>query len=227
MPEPIASDRRLPGRQQEARSNDSAVLAAAREVFSARGQDASMAEIAREAGVGVASIYRRYPTKEALVEALRTNAVREAATLAQEVASGEESDAALGAAPDAAPTGAVATFLARQITGATGPILQPPGGGSPIPVELAATSEELRASLDVLVARDQADGLLPHGFTTADVMQLLLHLRPALPLPRAQADALHLRDLDFAMRGLREQARAGLALSEGPHWDEWMGSWRD
>ena len=61
-----------------------------------------MAEIARQAGVGVASIYRRYPTKEALVEALRTNAVREAATLAQEVASGEASDAAPGAAPSAA-----------------------------------------------------------------------------------------------------------------------------
>jgi len=227
MPEPVAPDRRLPGRQQEARSNDSAVLAAAREVFSTRGRDASMAEIARQAGVGVASIYRRYPTKEALVEALRTNAVREAATLAREVAADGESDAALVAAPGEAPAGAVATFLARQITGATGPILQPSGGGGTFSAELEASSEELRIGLESLVARDRTDGVLPAGFTAADVMQLLLHLRPALPLARAQADALHLRYLDFAMRGLREQARAGLALSEGPHWDEWMGSWRD
>lgn len=176
-----------------------------------------MAEIARQAGVGVASIYRRYPTKEALVEALRVNAVSDAALLAREVAAGD----------DAAPAGAVATFLARQITGATGPILQPSRGGAPFSAELEASSEELRVGLDALVARDRSDVLLPEGFTAADVMQLLLHLRPALPLPRAQADALHLRYLDFAMRGLHEQARAGLALSEGPHWDEWMGSWRD
>ena len=222
MPEPVAPDRRLPGRQQEARSNDSAVLAAAREVFSTRGRDASMAEIARQAGVGVASIYRRYPTKEALVEALRVNAVSEAAALAREVASGSDTGS------DAAhPVGAVATFLTRQITGATGPILQPSGGGAPFSADLEASSEELRVGLEALVAHDRSDGLLPEGFTAADVMQLLLHLRPALPLPRAQADALHLRYLDFAMRGLHEQARAGLALSEGPHWDEWMGSWRD
>jgi len=54
MPDPAATDRPLPGRQREARSNDAAVLVAAREVFSARGHDASMAEIARHAGVGVA-----------------------------------------------------------------------------------------------------------------------------------------------------------------------------
>jgi len=188
-----------------------------------------MAEIARHAGVGVGSIYRRYPTKEALVEALRVNAVSEAAALAREVAAAADSgsDAAPGAGRGAAKSGAVATFLAKQITGATGPILQPPGGGNPIPAELAATSEELRVSLEILVARDVADGVIPEGFTTADVMQLLLHLRPALPLPRAQADALHLRYLEFAMQGLREQARGGSILGKGPAWDEWMGAWRD
>ena len=66
---------------------------------------------------------------------------------------------------------------------------------------------------------------MPVGFTTADVMQLLLHLRPALPFPREHADALHLRYLDLAIRGLHEQARAGVALEGGPHWDEWMGTW--
>jgi AcrR family transcriptional regulator len=185
-----------------------------------------MAEIARHAGVGVGSIYRRYPTKEALVEALRVTAVSEAAALAQRVAS------ELGAAPaptaaDGSTEGAVATFLARQITGATGPILQPPGGGAPISAELGAASERLRESLERLVERDRADGFVPEGFTTADVMQLLLHLRPALPFPRQHADALHLRYLDLAIRGLGEQARAGVVLEQGPHWDEWMGTWHD
>lgn len=114
----------------------------------------------------------------------------------------------------------------RQITGATCPVLHPPGVGAPISAELTAASGELREGLERLVARDRADGLLPEGFTIADVMQLLLHLRPVLPFPRAHADALHLRCLDLAMRGLQEQARAGAALGEGPHWDDWMGSWQ-
>jgi len=227
MSDPAAPVRRLPGRQQEARSNDSAVLAAARAVFSARGHDASMAEIARHAGVGVGSVYRRYPTKEALVEALRVNAVNDAAGLAREVAADRDSRDALLEDRTTASPGSVATFLARQITTATGPILQPPGAGAPISEELAAASEELRASLDRLIALDRAEGLVPVGFTPADVMQLLLHLRPPLPFARARADALHLRYLEFAMRGLREQARAGIALDEGPGWDEWMGSWHD
>ncbi|KQM81250.1 TetR/AcrR family transcriptional regulator [Agromyces sp. Leaf222] len=224
MPDLPTPDRPLPGRQREARSNDAAVLVAAREVFAARGHDASMAEIAKHAGVGVGSIYRRYPTKEALVEALRVHAVSEAGALAHEVAVALE---AAPAAPEAASDGAVATFLARQITGATGPILQPPGGGDPISAELAAASAHLRAGLERLVARDRGDGLVPDGFTTADVMQLLLHLRPALPFDRAHADALHLRYLALAMRGLHEQARSGDALAAGPHWDEWMGTWHD
>lgn len=233
MPDPAATDRPLPGRQREARSNDSAVLTAAREVFSARGHDASMAEIARHAGVGVGSIYRRYPTKEALVEALRVHAVTEAAALAREVrlaadgAPVHSSTEEAGDEPGAVPAGAVGTFLARQIAGATGPILQPPGGGGPISPQLAAASEELRTNLEALVERDRADGMVPDGFTTADVMQLLLHLRPALPFPRAHADALHLRYLGFAMRGLHEQAQSGDSLGRGPHWDEWMGTWHD
>ncbi len=227
MPEPVAPDRRLPGRQQEARSNDSAVLAAAREVFSARGHDASMAEIARQAGVGVASIYRRYPTKEALVEALRVNAVSEAAALAREVARPTRIGCRTRRTPGAAPQGPWPLSSRGRSPAPPVRSCSPRAEATRSPPSWRPPQRSCARASNVLVARDQADGLLPHGFTTADVMQLLLHLRPALPLPRAQADALHLRYLDFAMRGLREQARAGLALSEGPHWDEWMGSWRD
>ncbi|MFB7251171.1 TetR/AcrR family transcriptional regulator [Microbacterium sp. NPDC056234] len=218
MPEPATSDRPLPGRQREARSNDVAVLAAAREVLSTKGHDASIADIARHAGVGVGSIYRRYATKEALVEALHLHAVKEAASrtteLARELEKGAEVD-----------DGAVVAFLARQITGAGGPILRPPRMAGPIPTELAAASDELGAGLEALIAHDRAAGLVPAGLTAADVMQLLQHLRPALPLPRADADALHLRYLDLIAQGLRAQADAGVVLDAGPGWDEWVGAW--
>src|ERR1044072_8102158 len=56
----------LRGRQAEASRNAERVLAAARAVLTAT-PDASMADIARRAGVGIGTLYRRYPSKEALV----------------------------------------------------------------------------------------------------------------------------------------------------------------
>ncbi|MGF0116049.1 helix-turn-helix domain-containing protein [Promicromonospora sp. Marseille-Q5078] len=223
MPSPAdPADRPLPGRKREARANDTAVLAAAREVFSAQGHGASMADVARHAGVGVGSVYRRYPTKDALVEALRVHGVREAARLAAEVA-----DEVEAAAPGNAGDGGVGTFLARQITGATGPILRPTGATGPLPADLAAATDDLHAALDRLVAHDRASGVLPAGFTTADVMQLLLHLRPSLPFARAEADALHLRYLGLVLAGLRARAGDGAGLDDGPRWDHWVGAWHD
>ncbi|MFI2103986.1 TetR/AcrR family transcriptional regulator [Isoptericola sp. NPDC019693] len=220
-----ADDRPLPGRLREARANDTAVLAAAREVFAAQGHGASMADVARHAGVGVGSVYRRYPTKEALVEALHVQAVREAARLATEVADEHGSDAAAGPGLDV--EGAVGTFLARQITEASGPLLRPPGSGGPLPADLAAATRDLRAGLERLVAYDRAAGVLPDGFTPADVMQLLLHLRPALPFPRVEADTLHLRYLRLVLAGLRTRARDDDGLADGPSWDDWVGAWHD
>lgn len=51
----------------DARENRARVLAVARELFAQRGLEVPMAAIARRAGVGVATLYRRFPTKEALV----------------------------------------------------------------------------------------------------------------------------------------------------------------
>ncbi|WP_232836473.1 TetR/AcrR family transcriptional regulator [Lentzea terrae] len=51
----------------DARENRARVLAVARELFAERGLDVPMAAIARRAGVGVATLYRRFPTKESLV----------------------------------------------------------------------------------------------------------------------------------------------------------------
>lgn len=64
---------RLPHRTQaralrsDARDNRDRILDAARAVFAAEGLDVPMREIARRAGVGPATLYRRFPTKEALV----------------------------------------------------------------------------------------------------------------------------------------------------------------
>jgi AcrR family transcriptional regulator len=51
----------------DAEQNRARIVEVARETFAELGLDVSMAEIARRAGVGTATLYRRFPTKEALV----------------------------------------------------------------------------------------------------------------------------------------------------------------
>jgi AcrR family transcriptional regulator len=50
------------------------LLAAARETFAEQGTDASLREVARRAGVSIATLYRHFPTREALLEALLRHA---------------------------------------------------------------------------------------------------------------------------------------------------------
>src|SRR5262249_37244893 len=56
--------------RRDAERNRLRLLEAAREVFGERGCDASLEEIARRAGVGIGTLYRRFPTRETLIEAL-------------------------------------------------------------------------------------------------------------------------------------------------------------
>ena len=56
--------------RSDAARNRTALLAAARAVFAERGLDAPLDEIARRAGVGNATLYRRFPTRHALIEAV-------------------------------------------------------------------------------------------------------------------------------------------------------------
>ena len=62
--------------RSDARDNRERILDAARAVFAADGLDVPMREIARRAGVGPATLYRRFPTKELLVTAAFTDQMR-------------------------------------------------------------------------------------------------------------------------------------------------------
>ena len=54
----------------DAARNEARILEAAREVFGARGLDVSLDDVAKHAGLGVATLYRRFPDRESLVRAL-------------------------------------------------------------------------------------------------------------------------------------------------------------
>ena len=67
-----------------AEQNRQRLLDAASEVFAARGLEASVEEIARTAGVGMGTLYRRFPTKDALISALVQDVLTTMLALARE-----------------------------------------------------------------------------------------------------------------------------------------------
>jgi AcrR family transcriptional regulator len=81
----------------DARRNRERVLAAAREAFAKRGLDAQVDEIAARAGVGVGTLYRHFPTKEALVNALVADRWQTLAAAAEPSADEEDAWEALSA----------------------------------------------------------------------------------------------------------------------------------
>jgi AcrR family transcriptional regulator len=70
--------------RRDAERNRQRILAAAREVFAARGVDVTLDDIAAHAGLGVGTVYRRFPSREHLVEALFDTHLDQLVTWAQE-----------------------------------------------------------------------------------------------------------------------------------------------
>jgi AcrR family transcriptional regulator len=70
-------------KRADARRNYEKVLAAAREAFAEGGEATSLEEIARRAEVGIGTLYRHFPNRQALLEALYVNEVEELARSAE------------------------------------------------------------------------------------------------------------------------------------------------
>jgi AcrR family transcriptional regulator len=79
----------------DARRNRARVLEAAEAVFAARGTSASTEEIARRAGVGIGTVFRHFPTKEALLEAILVDRMTRLAEEAESLSAASEPGAAL------------------------------------------------------------------------------------------------------------------------------------
>ncbi|MEU7390728.1 TetR/AcrR family transcriptional regulator [Streptomyces tanashiensis] len=154
--------RRAP-RYAEAERNDRALLEAAKKVLAVDGAHTSVATIAARAGVGIASLYRRYRTKEELFQHLC------ALSLGQWIQAVEE-----GLAHDDPWEG-----LVHYITAAiefSGGALGPLAGTIPVTDEMAekfTRSEELTRSL---IARAHEAGVLRPDATAVDVSLLIEQL---------------------------------------------------
>lgn len=87
-----AASRKL---RADAARNRERVIAAATKAFASDGIDVSMEAIAKRAGVGVATIYRQFPTKESLFFAVVENEIDEVGAFARQLEKAEDAGAAL------------------------------------------------------------------------------------------------------------------------------------
>jgi AcrR family transcriptional regulator len=72
-------------KRADARRNYEKVLSAAREAFAEGGESTALEEIARRAGVGIGTLYRHFPNRQALLEALYVGEVEEMCRSAAEL----------------------------------------------------------------------------------------------------------------------------------------------
>lgn len=146
-----------PGRRDAVRNHER-LLEAAREVFAEQGPQASLHEVARRAGMGVGTIYRSYPTKEALLDAVVADGLTALA------------EAVRGLLRDATPAQAFADALELVLRAQLADralSAGPPGPRSTEQVEtvIAAADEILRGA--------QAAGAVRRDVTTADLVALI------------------------------------------------------
>jgi AcrR family transcriptional regulator len=192
----------------DARRNRERLLLAARDVFAEKGPDAPLEEVAARAGVGIGTLYRRFPGRRALVGAvaldLWTRVVQEV-----EQARAEEPDAFR----------ALVRYLHRALDLRAAAVLPALMGHLPPDEELRRANDRLAAAVQALLDAARAEGTLRPDAAFADTGLLLVRLSRPLPgpFPRSLDDALAHRHLQLALDGLRAGAHAdplpGPALS--------------
>jgi AcrR family transcriptional regulator len=177
--------------RQDARENRERILAAAQAVFGDRGATASTEEVARRAGVGIATVFRHFPTKEALIEAALLRHLDELA----------ERAGALGT--DADPALAWRTLVRAMIeTGATkltlASMLAVQDG---LPDSAAAASDRLKAAVEGVLRRAQEAGSVRSSVTIEEVYLLIRGLAQASATMAVHPDTLD-RAIDVVLAGL-------------------------
>ncbi|HEX6518009.1 MAG TPA: TetR family transcriptional regulator [Nocardioidaceae bacterium] len=188
----------------DARRNQAQILQAAREVVAERGATAPLDEIARRAGVGIGTLYRRFPDRQALLHAVVLDALaqtRAAAERALEQYSGFD---ALAHYMHAVVDLRVSAVIPQVLD-----LLDLHDA------ELGPARDASAAAAERLVDAAHADGSLPEQVGFGDVGTFLVRLSRPLPGPVPTELDLQLahRHLDVFLAGLRA---AGADAVPGP-----------
>jgi AcrR family transcriptional regulator len=174
--------------RQDAVRNQERILGAARYVFGESGADACMEEIAARAGVGVGTVYRRFASKDALIDELLRIAMEElvgAARDALDRTDGHGLEELLRAFGRSFAGHARYADLLME---------RPPD---------AAATEVIRAATGELTVRAVASGTVGPGVTRADVMALVSAMRGLVQTDGGLEPQAWQRFLDVHLAGLR------------------------
>jgi AcrR family transcriptional regulator len=185
----------------DARRNQEQLLGAARELVAERGPGVPLEEVARQAGVGIATLYRRFPTREALLRAVVLDALSRTRLAAERAAAVE------------GPFDALATYLRAALELRVSAVMpQVLDLIDPDDTEVAAAREASAEAVAALVDAARESGDLPPDVTFADVGMMLVRIARPLPgpMPAELKDELARRHLELFLRGLRAPAESDL-----------------
>ena len=169
----MAPDRPL---RADARRNRDQLLQVAAEAFAADGLQVPLDEIARRAGLGPGTLYRHFPTKESLVEAVVHERLRSLLDDARARAASSEPGAALSGFIDRLVAEARAK---RDLVDALA------RADVDITATVSETAADIRDAIGVLLARAQRAGAVRRDIGTAELMGLLSGLMSAVRSPSA------------------------------------------
>jgi AcrR family transcriptional regulator len=182
----------------DARRNRERVIAAARDVFGEHGRDAQMDDVARRAGVGVGTVYRHFPTKEALIEALAVDRFESILAVGREALENPDPWAAWAQALEA---GAELVATDRSFTEIVGEYHD----SMRLPEALETGMNEVFGEL---MARAKASGQLREDLVADDIPMLMCGIGFGAMKPHACPEAWR-RHVAIVLDGLRAPGASG------------------
>ena len=183
----------------DARHNRALLLTAARAVFVEQGADAPLDEVARRARVGIATLYRRFPDRQALMRAVALDVLTRIADQARR---------ALEEEPEA--FGALARYMHAALDLRIAAVMPVLVGRLPIEDdEIEPVRQRAVEPVLAMIQRAQADGSLRSDVAFGDIGLLLIRLSRPLPdpFPGELDTGLAHRHLDLFLDGLRTGPR--------------------
>jgi AcrR family transcriptional regulator len=188
--------------RRDAERNRQRIVVAARDSFATDGVDASVEAIARRAGVGMGTLYRRFPTKSDLIDAILEDAVSEVCRTAESAL--EIDDAWEG----------FVTFLERvfELHMRNRGIKDVIASGKYDRRRLETARAQMRPLIAELTRRAQAQGTLRADFMPEDMPMLLWTGGRVEELTSSVAPELWRRYLGFVLDGLRAEAATRLPV---------------
>ena len=179
----------------DARRNRARLLEAAEQIFGMRGVGASTEEVAAAAGVGIGTLFRHFPTKESLLEAVFVERLRRLADEADQLASRDDVDAGE----------AFFSFFRRVLDhsrGKTAIADALAGAGIDLEHTAADLKPYLYAALGRLLSRAQHAGAVRDDISIAELLAVLLGASRAVE-HIGDDEALAARTLAVIADGLR------------------------